>query len=136
AARAAGIFGDANELAARKAALLESAIRRILQLDPDAEVGDLVLQWELLAAGMDDAARAAAENELITGNLVEAQRRLAELTGEAPTEWDELRKAFLAAAAAGKITVEQLEEILDTLKELEDEAEGAKALKSVADAIN
>lgn len=136
AARAAGIFGDANELAARKAALLESAIRRILQLDPDAEVGDLFLEWELLAAGMDDAARAAAENELITGNLVEAQRRLAELTGEAPTEWEEMRKAFLAAAAAGKITVEQLEEILAALKELEAEAEGAKALKSVADAIN
>ena len=49
AAAAAELFGRENELAAVSVRLLESAIERLLVLDPAEDVSDLTVQWEAVA---------------------------------------------------------------------------------------
>jgi len=125
---AAEVFGTKNELAADKMRLLEDAIRRIIALDPAADVSDLVTQWEALAGGADAASQALATQESVTRSLAAAQAELDALTGNLPDKYEQLRIAFVSAAAAGKITVEQLEDFLRIIRELEQAAGAAGAI--------
>src|SRR5690606_37604730 len=72
----------------------------------------------------------------VSRDLAAAQAQLAQLTGVAPNQWEELRVAFLNAAAAGKITVTELENVLATLRELENAAGTTAALNDLAGNIN
>lgn len=136
ASAAAEAFGTSNQLAAEKMKLLEDAIRRILELDPAADVTDLVVQWEALGAGADAATQAMLQQENVTRSLAAAQAELDALAGNLPDKYEQLRIAFVAAAAAGKITVEQLQDFLRIIRELEDAAGAAGAVAEWAEAFD
>lgn len=136
AAASAGVFGTQTELAAASAGILQSAIERILLLDPEADITELAAAW----AGFSEQAAASTADakalQQVMADLEDAQSRLAQLTGEAPSQWDELRTAFGAAAAAAIITREELEKLLETIAELERVDEAAKAINALASNID
>lgn len=129
------MFGRENELAARQMSLLESAITTLLQADPTAYVADLQVMWESIRGGAELAGDGVQDLTQVTAALAAAQERLAQLTGEAPSEFDNLRTAFQNAADAGLITNEVLAEMLELLGMLEEKAGAAAKLQGIADSL-
>lgn len=126
---AAHMFGTENELAAKQLGLLESAIVRLLQTDPSAYVADLQMMWESIKGGAELAGAGVTDLTVVTKDLEAAQERVAQLMGTAPSEFDKLKGAFQAAAAAGLITNDVLREMLDLLDQLEEKAGNAAKLQ-------
>src|SRR5690606_11114372 len=136
AAASAALFGNQAGLAAASADILRDAIERILLLDPEADVTELMEAWKAWRLEVDKGKGEAADLSGVLRDLEAAQERLAELTGEAPSEWDNLRAAFQAAPDAAVITREELERLLETIKELESAAAAADAPEGWADAFD
>jgi len=136
ATRSLVLFGRENEIAATSMSLVEKAITRILQKDPTANVDDLTATWALLNTTLGGTAGVGTDVAQVLKDLGAAQARLAALNGTAPSEWDNLRAAFLAAKNAALITDEQLKELLDTIGKLEGVDKAAKALNELAGDIN
>lgn len=133
---AALAFGDSSGLAAEKQRILETAIKAILDLNPAADVQALVAEWERLNVESADTAAGMSGLASVAENLQAAMARLQELTAEAPSEWDQLRAAFEAAAAQGFLTRQELERLLEVINDLERTSGAATRLQELAGSID
>lgn len=136
ATRSLVLFGRENEITATSMSLVEKAITRILQADPTANVDDLTATWTTLNNTLGGTVETGTDVSQILNDLGAAQARLAVLNGTAPSEWDNLRAAFIAAKDAALITDEQLKELLATIDKLKGVDEAAKALNKLAGDID
>lgn len=136
AARQAAAFGNQSEYAAISLGLVESAIKRLLAENPAAFIDDLVAVWERWNAEMQESGEIAPDLRDVLQQLEGAQARLAQLTGQAPSQWDELRTAFRNAEAAALLTREELEKLLETIEELEGVESAADAMNALAGNID
>lgn len=136
AARQAAAFGNQSEYAATALGLVESAIKRLLAENPAAFIDDLVAVWERWNIEMLESGEIAPDLRDVMQQLEAAQANLAKLTGQAPSQWDELRTAFNNAAAAAILTREELEKLLETIDEFEGVEKAAQAMNELAGNID
>lgn len=132
AAAAAALFGTESELASVKVGLLENAMQALLARDPTADLTDLAEQWAEFAAAAADATAAAERQRQAIAGLEAGYAELAQLTGEAPTQFDNLERAFRDAGAAGLIAADELERLLGIVRELARESAATKVLTDLA----
>lgn len=133
---AAAAFGDQTAVTAAQLGAYESAIKRILELDPAADVSDLIATWTVLNGVLTDQQATADRTREAQAGLAAAIRQVAELTGTAPSKFDEMRAALDAAGEQGLITKDQLEDLLRTIGKLEKVDAATKALNDLAGNID
>lgn len=132
----AAAFGDQAAVTAAQLAVFENAIKKILELDPAADVSDFINTWTALNVVLDEQRASAEEATAAQAGLEATMKRLNELTGTAPSQWDDMRDALKRAAAAGKITDDQLKELLETISKLEQVDQITLALDNLASNID
>ena len=131
AAVAASVFGRENEFAAEKVRLVEGAMTALIALDPAADISDLVALWRELGVEADEISAALLQQAEVTSAYESALQRLATLAGDVPSEFEQLRAAFEAAARQAIITTEEFEKLIQALNDLESAGQGDADLRAI-----